>query len=52
MKIIHTLLAAALSLGLAAAAPGALAQEKKNLTIGATAGPNFDQLKLGIKPIL
>ncbi len=52
MKIIHTLLAAALSLGLAAAAPGALAQEKKNLTLGATAGPNFDQLKLGIKPIL
>ncbi|HET7776019.1 MAG TPA: MetQ/NlpA family ABC transporter substrate-binding protein [Azospira sp.] len=52
MKILHTLLAAALSLGLAAAAPGALAQEKKTLTIGATAGPNFDQLKLGIKPIL
>lgn len=52
MKIPHTLLAAALSLGLAASAPGALAQEKKNLTLGATAGPNYDQLKLGIKPIL
>lgn len=30
----------------------ALAQEKKNLTLGATAGSNFDQLKLAIKPIL
>ena len=28
------------------------AQEKKTLTIGATAGSNFDQLKLGIKPVL
>ena len=28
------------------------AQEKKALTLGATAGSNFDQLKLGIKPVL
>ncbi len=28
------------------------AQEKKTLVIGATAGSNFDQLKLGIKPVL
>ena len=28
------------------------AQEKKTLTLGATAGSNFDQLKLGIKPVL
>lgn len=30
----------------------AQAQEKKTLTLGATAGSNFDQLKLGIKPVL
>ncbi|HRH74659.1 MAG TPA: hypothetical protein PLM62_16335, partial [Zoogloea sp.] len=30
----------------------AQAQEKKALTLGATAGSNFDQLKLGIKPVL
>lgn len=28
------------------------ADDKKTLTIGATAGSNFDQLKLGIKPVL
>lgn len=28
------------------------AQEKRTLTLGATAGSNFDQLKLGIKPVL
>jgi D-methionine transport system substrate-binding protein len=28
------------------------AQEKKTLILGATAGSNFDQLKLGIKPVL
>jgi len=50
MKLIRSLLVAGLALGLAAAP--AFAQEKKNLTIGATAGPNFDQVKLGIKPIL
>ncbi len=36
------------SLGIGAAH----AQEKKTLVIGATAGSNFDQLKLGIKPVL
>ena len=30
----------------------ALAQEKKEIVIGATAGPYSDQVKLGIKPIL
>lgn len=38
----------ALGLGLGTAH----AQEKKTLTLGATAGSNFDQLKLGIKPVL
>lgn len=32
--------------------PLALAQEKKEIVIGATAGPYSDQVKLGIKPIL
>jgi D-methionine transport system substrate-binding protein len=41
-------LVAAIGLGAATAQ----AQEKKTLTIGATAGSNFDQLKLGIKPVL
>lgn len=39
-------LATALGLG------NAHADDKKTLTIGATAGSNFDQLKLGIKPVL
>lgn len=39
-------LAAGLGLG------AAHAEEKKTLVIGATAGSNFDQLKLGIKPVL
>jgi D-methionine transport system substrate-binding protein len=39
-------LAAGLGLG------NAHAQEKKTLILGATAGSNFDQLKLGIKPVL
>ncbi len=38
------------TIGLGAAT--AQAQEKKTLTLGATAGSNFDQLKLGIKPVL
>ena len=52
MKLIRSLLIASLALGLGALQNGAIAQEKKALTIGATAGPNFDQVKLGIKPIL
>ena len=36
----------------AAATLPALAQDKKDLVIGATAGPYADQLKWGIKPIL
>jgi len=43
-----SLIAAALALGLGAAH----AQEKKELVIGATAGPYSDQVKLGIKPLL
>jgi D-methionine transport system substrate-binding protein len=49
-------LSAALTAGLFAAvsAPSASAQpnEKKQIVIGATAGPYADQVKLGIKPIL
>jgi D-methionine transport system substrate-binding protein len=43
-----SLIAAALAFGLGAAH----AQEKKELVIGATAGPYSDQVKLGIKPLL
>lgn len=50
MKLLRTL-AAGLAFGIAAATPAAFAQSK-NVTIGATAGPNYDQLKLGIKPVL
>ena len=50
MRLLHTLILA--TLGLASIQSGALAQEKKALTIGATAGPNYDQVKLAIKPIL
>ena len=52
MKLFRPLAVAAVALGLVVAAVGVSAQEKKNLTVGATAGPNFDQVKLGIKPIL
>lgn len=52
MKLFRPLAVAAVALGLIVAGAGVSAQEKKNLTIGATAGPNFDQVKLGIKPIL
>lgn len=52
MRFIRSILVAGLTAGLAFAQGGAYAQEKKNLTIGATAGPNYDQVKLGIKPIL
>jgi D-methionine transport system substrate-binding protein len=47
-------LRATVVLGLAAASAWATAQRpgKKTLTLGATAGSNFDQLKLGIKPVL
>jgi len=41
----------ALSLA-ALAVTSAFAQDKKELVIGATAGPYADQVKLGIKPIL
>ena len=41
----------ALSLA-ALALASAFAQDKKELVIGATAGPYADQVKLGIKPIL
>ena len=41
----------ALSLAALALAP-AYAQDKKELVIGATAGPYADQVKLGIKPLL
>ena len=41
----------ALALAAASLAP-AFAQDKKELVIGATAGPYADQVKLGIKPIL
>lgn len=51
MKLLRTLAFAGLALGLAALQP-AVAQEKKTITIGATAGPNYDQVKLGIKPVL
>lgn len=52
MKLLRTLAFATLAIGIVAAQPGAFAQDKKALTLGTTAGPNFDQLKLGIKPIL
>lgn len=51
MKLLRTLAAAGLAFGIVAATPAAFAQGK-NVTIGATAGPNYDQLKLGIKPVL
>jgi D-methionine transport system substrate-binding protein len=38
--------------GLHGALPEARAQEKRDLVIGATAGPYADQITLGIKPIL
>lgn len=47
---IAAVLGIAASLGLSHG--NAYAQEKKTLTLGATAGSNFDQLKLGIKPVL
>ncbi|WP_079437005.1 MetQ/NlpA family ABC transporter substrate-binding protein [Zoogloea sp. LCSB751] len=52
LKALHiaAVLGVAASLGLGHGT--AHAQEKKTLTLGATAGSNFDQLKLGIKPVL
>jgi D-methionine transport system substrate-binding protein len=41
-----------ITLTLAAAAVSAVAQDKKELTIGATAGSNIEVLRLGIKPLL
>lgn len=38
--------------GVALGLGNAHADDKKTLTLGATAGSNFDQLKLGIKPVL
>ena len=47
------LLATSLAIALAAASfTPAFAQDKKELVIGATAGPYADQVRLGIKPIL
>jgi D-methionine transport system substrate-binding protein len=43
---------AASVLALAGAFAPAIAQDKKELVIGATAGPYADQVKLGIKPLL
>ena len=43
---------AAVSIAGVLASSSALAQEKKELVFGATAGPYADQVKLGIKPIL
>ena len=40
------------SLAVASALVPALAQDKKEIVIGATAGPYSDQVKLGIKPLL
>ena len=48
LGILGLVSAFALSVGVAPAQ----AQEKKSLTLGATAGSNYDQLKLGIKPVL
>lgn len=48
-RFINLVCVAALAAGLAGAAS---AQDKKDLVIGATAGPYADQVKLGIKPIL
>lgn len=48
----RSLLARALALSLAAVATCALAQDKKELVIGATAGSNVEVLRLGIKPLL
>lgn len=46
------LLASLAALALASVTLTAQAQDKKDLTIGATAGPYADQVKYGIKPIL
>ena len=52
MKLRHILALGGLALSFITLPVSALAQEKKTLTIGATAGPNYDQVKLGIKPLL
>jgi len=44
--------AALIALSAAAFAIPALAQDKKEIVFGATAGPYADQIKLGIKPLL
>jgi D-methionine transport system substrate-binding protein len=46
------LLVAALSVIALTTAPHAIAQQKKEIVIGATAGPYADQVKIGIKPLL
>ena len=51
MKLLQVLAIIALGIGLSALTPGARA-EGQTITLGATAGPNYDQLKLGIKPVL
>ena len=43
---------AATAVSFAFATPAARAQEKKEIVIGATAGPYADQVKVGIKPLL
>jgi len=52
MKLFRTLVLATLAVGIVATQATAFAQDKKTVTLGATAGPNFDQLKLGIQPVL
>jgi len=49
-QILRTVAVLGLAVGLGLG--NAHAQEKKTLILGATAGSNFDQLKLGIKPVL
>lgn len=51
MKLLQILAVIGLGIGLSTLSPAASA-DGKNITLGATAGPNFDQLKLGIKPVL
>lgn len=51
-RLLSLVSAAGLAATLGLGAANAQAQEKKTLTIGATAGSNFDQLKFGIKPVL
>lgn len=51
-RLLHIASAVSLVTAFGVGVPGAFAEEKKTLVIGATAGSNYDQLKLGIKPVL